>query len=157
VFQVPNFIMNLAYFTSCYGASFYLAWKLALVTLPLATLVIVPGLIYGRTLMGLAKRIHAEYNKSSMIAEQAISAIRTVYSFVGEQKAMDKFSAALDGTVKLGLRSGMAKGVAIGGNASMCFGLWAFMAWYGSKLVIDGKASPGNVFSAGFCVIFGGL
>lgn len=155
--KVPNFVMNLAYFVACYTASFFLTWKLALVTLPLTTLVIVPGLLYGRTLMGLAKKIHAEYSTSSMIAEQAISAIRTIYSFVGEQKAADKFSAALDGTVKLGLRSGFAKGVAIGGNAAVCFAMWAFMSWYGSKLVIDHKASPGNVFSAGFCVIFGGL
>ena len=149
--------MNVGYFTSCYAASFYLAWKLALVTLPLATLVIVLGVLYGRTQMTLANTMHAEYSKSSMIAEQALSAIRTVYSFVGEQKAMDNFSAVLDGTVKLGLRSGLAKGVAIGGNAALCFALWAFMSWYGSELVIDGKASVGNIFSACSSVIFGVL
>ena len=52
---------------------------------------IVLGLLYGRTQTTLANTMHAQYSKSSMIAEQDLSTIKTVYSFVGEQKAMEKF------------------------------------------------------------------
>lgn len=89
--------------------------------------------------------MHAEYNESTLIAEQAISSIRTVYSFVGEEKAIAKFSSSLAGTVKLGLKQGLAKGLSIGGNRSVIFVLWAFMSWYGSRLAINHAASGGRI------------
>ncbi|KAH9290464.1 hypothetical protein KI387_034581, partial [Taxus chinensis] len=35
--------------------------------------------------------------------------IRTVYSFVGEKRTLDNYSAALDDLVKLGVKQGLAK------------------------------------------------
>lgn len=126
-------------------------------TLPLATLSIVAGLVYGRTLIIIARKIHAEHTKSSIIAEQAVSSTRTVYSFVGEAKAMADFSSALDATVKLGLKQGLAKGIAIGGNGSVSYCLWAFISWYGSRLVMNHEISWGKIFAVGYCIILGGL
>lgn len=156
-FQVPNFVMNLSNFVASYAASLYLSWRLALVTLPLSSLLIVGGLLYGRTLIRIARKMHAESNKSSMVSEQAISSIRTVYSFVGEAKAMTNFSSALDATVKIGLKQGLAKGIAIGGNGSVSFALWAFISWYGSRLVMNHDVSGGMIFGVGYCIILGGL
>jgi ATP-binding cassette subfamily B (MDR/TAP) protein 1 len=118
---------------------------------------IVAGLLYGRTLIRIARKMHEEYTKSSIIAEQAVSSIRTVYSFVGEAKAMANFSSALDATVKLGLKQGLAKGIAIGGNGSLSFSLWAFISWYGSRLVMNHEATGGQIFGVGYCIILGGL
>jgi ATP-binding cassette subfamily B (MDR/TAP) protein 1 len=47
-FQVPNFSMNLSNFVASYAASLYLSWRLALVSLPQASLLILGGLLYGR-------------------------------------------------------------------------------------------------------------
>ena len=126
-------------------------------TLPLASLLIVGGMLYGRTLIAIARKMHAEYNESSIIAEQAISSIKTVYSFVGEEKAIAKFSSSLVGTVKLGLKQGLAKGLSIGGNRSVIFALWAFMSWYGSRLVLHHEASGGKIVGGGYCIILGRL
>ncbi|MGV7468019.1 ABC transporter transmembrane domain-containing protein, partial [Mycobacterium kansasii] len=92
---------------------------------------VIPGLIYGRALMGIARKMKDEYNKAGKIAEQAISSIRTVYSFVGETKTIADYSAALQGTVDLGLRQGLAKGLAIGSNG-LVFAIWSFMSYFGS-------------------------
>eukprot|EP01018_Ginkgo_biloba_P016166 Gb_10211 [translate_table: standard] len=154
--KVPIFIMNSSTFIFCYAAGFYLSWRLALVTFPFVTLLIIPGLIYGQTLIGLARKMHAEYNSASTIVEQALSSIRTVYSFVGEEKTMAKFSSALDGTVKLGLKQGLAKGLAIGSNG-VTFAIWGFMAWYGSRLVMYHGVSAGMILSTGFAIVLGGL
>jgi len=130
---------------------------MALVTMPLASVLIIAGMLYGRTLIRIARKMHAEYNESSIISEQAISSIRTVYSFVGEEKAIAEFSSSLVGTVKLGLKQGLAKGVSIGGDRSVVFALSAFMSWYGSRLVINHAATGGRIVSAGYCIIQGGL
>eukprot|EP00253_Pinus_taeda_P014570 PITA_14570 len=119
--KVPNFIINLSTFIATYAVSFYLSWRMASVTMPLASVLIAAGMLYGRTLIRIARKMHSEYNESNIIAEQTISAIITVYSFVGEEKAITKFSSSLVGTVKLGLKQGLAKGLSIGGNRSVVF------------------------------------
>ncbi|KAK1268040.1 putative multidrug resistance protein [Acorus gramineus] len=154
--KVPNLIMNTSTFFGAYIVAFILLWRLALVALPFVLLLIIPGLMYGRILMGLARNLREEYNKAGMVAEQAISSIRTVYSFVGESKTMKEFSAALEGSVKLGLKQGLMKGIAIGSNG-VAFAIWAFMCWYGSRLVMYHGGQGGTVFAVGASIIVGGL
>ena len=154
--QVPNFLMNCSTFFGSYVVGFILVWRLALVAFPTVVLLIIPGLMYGRILMSLARKIREEYNKAGAIIEQAISSIRTVYSFAGETKTMAAFSAALEDSVRLGLRQGLMKGIAIGSNG-ITFAIWALMAWYGSRLVMYHGGKGGDIFVVGASIIVGGL
>ncbi|XP_068345403.1 ABC transporter B family member 15-like isoform X2 [Pyrus communis] len=154
--KLPNFLMNFSMFSGSYVAAFIMMWRLAIVGFPFVVLLVIPGLIYGRTLMGLARQIREEYNKAGTIAEQAISSIRTVYAFVGENKTISEFSAALQGSVKLGLSQGLAKGLAIGSNG-VVFAIWSFMSYYGSRMVMYHGARGGTVFAVGAAIAVGGL
>lgn len=154
--QIPNFVMNTSLFIGCYIAAFAMLWRLAIVGFPFAVLLIIPGLVYGRTLLGIARKISEEYIKAGNIAEQAISSIRTVYAFAGETKTMADFSEALQGSVKLGLRQGLAKGLAIGSNG-ITFAIWAFMAYYGSRMVMYHGAKGGAVYAVGTAITYGGV
>ncbi|XP_048434899.1 ABC transporter B family member 15-like [Pyrus x bretschneideri] len=154
--KLPNFLMNFSMFSGSYVAAFIMMWRLAIVGFPFVVLLVIPGLIYGRTLMGLARQIREEYNKAGTIAEQAISSIRTVYAFVGENKTISEFSAALQGSVKLGLSQGLAKGLAIGSNG-VVFAIWSFMSYYGSRMVMYHGARGGTVFAVGAAITVGGL
>ncbi|KAM0942669.1 putative Type 1 protein exporter [Dioscorea sansibarensis] len=154
--KVPNFIMNFIMFIGNYAISFFLMWRLAIVALPMVFLLIIPGIMCGRILMNIAREMREEYGKATCVVEQAISSVRTVYSFVGERKSMENFSAALDGSVKLGLRQGLTKGLAIGSNG-VTFAIWSFLCWYGSKIVMDHGGHGGTVFAVGAGVIFGGM
>ncbi|KAJ8420274.1 hypothetical protein Cgig2_030247 [Carnegiea gigantea] len=153
---VPNFVMNTTTFVGSYVIAFTLLWRLAVVGLPFIVLLVVPGFMYGRILMGLARKLKVEYNKAGNIVEQAISSVRTVYAFVGESKTMANFSAALEGSVNLGLKQGLAKGMAIGSNG-VTFAVWAFTAWYGTKLVIHHGTQGGTVYAIGAALATGGL
>lgn len=154
--QVPNFVMNCSMFLGSYVAAFIMLWKLAIVGFPFLLLLVIPGLIYGRTLMGLARKLRDEYNKAGTIAEQTLSSIRTVYAFVGENKTITEFSTALEGSVKLGLSQGLAKGLAIGSNG-VVFAIWSFMSFYGSRMVMYHGAKGGTVFAVGAAIAVGGL
>ncbi|KAI3799160.1 hypothetical protein L1987_34450 [Smallanthus sonchifolius] len=154
--KVPMFLMNMSIFGGAYIVAFILLWRLAIVGLPFVIILVIPGLIYGRVLMNLSRKIREEYNKAGTVAEQAISSVRTVYSFVGEKKTLSEYSAALEGTVKLGLKQGLAKGVAIGSNG-IVFAVWSFLSWYGSRLVMYHGASGGTVFAVGAAIAIGGL
>ncbi|XP_072085762.1 ABC transporter B family member 15 isoform X1 [Arachis hypogaea] len=154
--KVPNFLMNASMFIGSYIVAFALLWRLAIVGFPFVVLLVIPGLMYGRTLMGLARKIREEYNQAGTVAEQAISSIRTVYSFVGENKTIGAFSDALQGSVRLGLKQGLAKGLAIGSNG-VVFAIWSFMSYYGSRLVMYHAAQGGTVFAVGAAIALGGL
>ncbi|KAG4151227.1 hypothetical protein ERO13_D04G051900v2 [Gossypium hirsutum] len=154
--KVPNFLMNVAIFVGCYMVAFIMLWRLAIVGFPFAVVLVIPGLMYGRGLIGIARKISEEYNKAGTIAEQAISSIRTVYSFVGESKTIAEFSAALQVSVQLGLRQGLAKGLAIGSNG-VVFATWSFMSYYGSRMVMYHNAPGGTVFIVAAAIAKGGL
>ncbi|CAH1437657.1 unnamed protein product [Lactuca virosa] len=154
--KVPVFLMNMSIFGGAYVVAFILLWRLAIVGLPFIIILVIPGLIYGRVLMSLSRKIREEYNKAGTVAEQAISSVRTVYSFVGENKTITEYSAALQGTVKLGLKQGLAKGIAIGSNG-VVFAVWSFLSWYGSRMVMYNGASGGTVFAVGAAIAIGGL
>ena len=148
--------MNISNFIGGYIVAFALLWRLAIVGFPFVVLLVIPGFMYGRTLMGLARKMREEYNQAGTIAEQAISSIRTVYSFAGESKTITAFSDALEGSVKLGLKQGLAKGLAIGSNG-VVFAIWSFMSYYGSRMVMYHGAKGGTVFAVGASLALGGL
>ncbi|KAK2998672.1 hypothetical protein RJ639_022796 [Escallonia herrerae] len=154
--KVPVIVMNVATFVGAYVVAFALLWRLTIVGFPFVVLLIIPGLMYGRAIMGIARKMRDEYNKAGAIVEQAISSVRTVYSFVGESKTIAEYSAALQGTVELGLKQGLAKGLAIGSNA-VIFAIWSFMAYYGSRLVMYHGARGGTVYVVGAAIAIGGL
>ncbi|KAF6162592.1 hypothetical protein GIB67_003138 [Kingdonia uniflora] len=67
-----------------------------------------------------------------------------------------KYSAILDTTVKLGIKQGIAKGLAVG-STGLSFAIWAFIAWYGSRLVMYEGESGGRIYAAGISFILCGL
>ncbi|KAL5697264.1 ABC-type xenobiotic transporter [Ranunculus cassubicifolius] len=154
--KVPHFLMCVGMFLGSYITALVLMWRLAIVGLPFTMLLIVPGLVYGWILMGLNRKMRDEYNKADSVVEQAISSIRTVHSFAGENKTLNKFTEALEGSVKLGLKQGLIKGIAVGSNG-VTLVIWAFMSWYSSRLVMHQHAKGGTIFAVGALIIMGGL
>ncbi|KAK1383713.1 ABC transporter [Heracleum sosnowskyi] len=154
--KVPLFVTDVAAFLSGYLVGFLMLWRLAIVGFPFVVLLVVPGLIYGRSLTGIARKMRDESSKAGAVVEKAISSIRTVYSFVGESKTLKEYSAALQGTVDLGLKQGLTKGLAVGSNG-LVFAIWAFMSYYGSRMVMYHGAHGGTVFAVGAANAVGGL
>ncbi|CAI8594406.1 unnamed protein product [Vicia faba] len=154
--KVPDFLKNVSQFIGSYVVAFISLWRLALVGFPFIVLLVVPGFMYKRTLMELARKIRQEYNQAGTIVEQTISSIRTVYSFVGETRTIAAFSDALEGSVKLGLKQGLAKGLVIG-ISGVNYAVWSLIAYYGSILVMYHGAKGGDVFAVGSLIGIGGL
>ncbi|PAN06443.1 hypothetical protein PAHAL_1G264200 [Panicum hallii] len=154
--KLPNFVMNATLFVSSYVFGFAVLWRLTLVALPSALLLVVPGIVYGRILTGIARRIREQYGRPGAIAEQAVSSARTVYASVAERSTVARFSAALEEPARLGVKQGLAKGVALGSNG-LTFAIWAFNIWYGSRLVMYHGYPGGTVFAISSAIVNGGL
>ena len=153
--QLPNFLMNASAFVASYIVSFIMLWRLTIVGFPFVVLLLIPGLMYGRALISISRKIRKEYNEAGSIAEQAILLVRTVYAFGSETKLIAKFSLALQGSVKLGLRQGLVKGISLG-SSGVVFAIWAFMTWHGSRMVMYHGAKGGTIYAVIICIAFGG-
>uniref|UniRef100_A0ACD5XWR8 Uncharacterized protein n=1 Tax=Avena sativa TaxID=4498 RepID=A0ACD5XWR8_AVESA len=154
--KVPNFVMNAARFLGSYAVCFALVWRLALVALPSLILLVIPGFMYGRILIGLTRKIREHYTCAGAIVEQAVSSARTVYSCAAERDTMARFSAALEESARLGIKQGLAKGIAIGSNG-ITFAIWALLVWYGSRLVMYHGYQGGSVYTVPMSIVVGGL
>ncbi|KAH9708539.1 ABC transporter B family member 15 [Citrus sinensis] len=156
-FQViPNCLAHLTSFIGSILVAFLLSWRLALAALPFSLLFIVPGIVFGKVLKDLGAQGKDAYEAAGGIAEQAISSIRTVYSFVGEHQTLKRFSLALRKNMELGIKQGLTKGLLLG-SMGMTYGAWAFQSWVGSVLVTERGEKGGLVFVAGICTILGGV
>lgn len=134
----------------------YLCWRLAIVAVPAMFLLILPGSVYGTMLSKTEEKLQEAYTVAGGIAEQALSSIKTVHSYVGEDKMVDRYSTALGPTLTLGVKQGQLKGMVFG-SVGVIYAIWALLSWYGSVLVIDKEIKGGDILSAGVCVIYGGL
>lgn len=153
--QIPNFIMNIATYFTSQLISFYLCWRLAIIAVPAMSLLVIPGILYGKLLADVGRKMQEAYRVAGKVAEQALSSTRIIFSYVGEDQTEESFSTALEPNLKLGFKQGLLKGLAIG-STGVVFAVWAFQAWYGSILVIEKGYKGGDVFIASVCVIIGG-
>ncbi|THG14798.1 hypothetical protein TEA_007785 [Camellia sinensis var. sinensis] len=154
--KVPKFLMHISQFISGLAFSTYFSWRLSLVAFPTLLLLVIPGMIYGKYLLYLSDKSFKEYGKANTIVEQALGSIKTVYSFTAEKNIVERYSAILDKTTKMGIKKGIAKGLAVG-STGLSFAIWAFLAWYGSRLVMYKGESGGQIYTAGIAFIMGGL
>ncbi|KAL6634179.1 hypothetical protein ACP70R_026850 [Stipagrostis hirtigluma subsp. patula] len=148
--------MNVTLFVGSYAVAFALLWPLTLVALPSVPLLVVPGFMYSRVLTGLARRIREQYARPGAVAEQAVSSVRTVYAFVAERSTMARFSVALEESARLGIKQGLAKGVALGSNG-ITYAISAFNVWYSSRLVMYHGYRGGTVFAVCATIVIGGV
>ncbi|KAH6795632.1 hypothetical protein C2S51_036618 [Perilla frutescens var. frutescens] len=154
--KIPDCLAYVSSFFFCLIFAFSLSWKLTLAAIPFTVMFIIPGLGFGKMMMDVAMQTIESYAVAGGIAEQAISSIRTVYSYVAEKQTVEKFSNALQKTMELGVKQGLARGLMMG-SMGVIYISWGFQAWIGSLLVSKKGEKGGDVFVAGFNVLMGGL
>lgn len=154
--KIPDCLAYMSSFFFCLIFAFTRSWRLTLAAIPFSLMFIVPGLGFGKLMMDVGMKMIESYGVAGGIAEQAISSIRTVYSYVGESQTLDRFSQALQTTMELGIKQGFARGLMMG-SMGVIYVSWAFQAWVGSILVTKRGERGGDIFVSGFLVLMGGL
>ncbi|KAK3144585.1 hypothetical protein QOZ80_4AG0315030 [Eleusine coracana subsp. coracana] len=155
--KVGNFIHYLATFLAGLVVGFVSAWRLALLSIAVIPGIAFAGGLYAYTLTGLTSKSRDSYANAGIIADQAIAQVRTVYSYVGETKALNSYSDAIQNTLKLGYKAGMAKGLGIGCTYGIACMSWALVFWYAGVFIRNGQTDGGKAFTAIFSAIVGGL
>ncbi|KAL8545923.1 hypothetical protein ACS0TY_005877 [Phlomoides rotata] len=155
--KVGNFIHYLSTFLAGLVVGFVSAWKLALLSVAVIPGIAFAGGLYAYTLTGLTSKSRESYASAGIIAEQSIAQVRTVYSFVGETKALNAYSDLIQNTLKLGYKAGMAKGLGLGCTYGIACMSWALVFWYAGVFIRSGQTDGGKAFTAIFSAIVGGM
>lgn len=129
-------------------------WQLCLLILILLPLLVVVSKLFGRRLKSLSTSIQDHTATLSTLAEEVISGIRIVKSFVQTQREKDRFADQVDQTLRLTLNRAGIMAVFIPVISLMTFSSATAVLWYGGRQVIDGTVTPGELFAF---VLFAGI
>eukprot|EP00897_Mesotaenium_endlicherianum_P002209 jgi/Mesen1/2015/ME000148S01116 len=155
--KVGNYIRLMTTFFGGFAIAFARGWLLSLVMLSSVPLLVVCGGVMSWVISKAATKGQEAYAEAGGLAEQCISAIRTVASFAGEARAEKEYSRSLDKAFGMGVRQGVASGAGLGVTMLVMFSTYALALWYGSLLVANSGYSGGNVMSVLFAIIIGGM
>ncbi|CAM6101410.1 unnamed protein product [Calypogeia fissa] len=146
------------YFTTCVASfvvGILIEWRIAILTLAVIPPIALVAGVWVYYLSRFTSQAASAYSEAGSIAEQAISQIRTVYSFVGEAKCLESYSTALQKNTKLETKGGLAKGVGMGATfttLNICYGL---LLIYGGVLIRKGETNGAQALAAIFSVMVG--
>ena len=117
--------------------AFIYGWDLTLIIMTMIPLMIIFGGIAAKVQSSFAEKEMAAYGKAGAIAEEALSAIRTVVAFGGQQKEVQNYTKRLAGAKKSGILRGMLTGVSGGLMFGIMYCVYALGFWYGITTIID--------------------
>lgn len=76
-------------------------------------------------LVGVREKIQEASAVAGRIVKQVLLSMRTVYSYVGEKWTVKSYEISLEQVLKLGIKQGLIKGMAIG-SRGISYAFWAF-------------------------------
>ncbi|CAH8301085.1 unnamed protein product [Eruca vesicaria subsp. sativa] len=155
--KAGHVLRYLCQFIAGFVIGFLSVWQLTLLTLAVVPLIAIAGGGYAITMSTISKKSEAAYADAGKVAEEVLSQVRTVYAYVGEEKAVSSYSKSLKRALKLGKRSGLAKGLGVGLTYGLLFCAWALLFWYASLLVRHGKTNGAKAFTTILNVIYSGF
>ncbi|MBU8896276.1 ATP-binding cassette domain-containing protein [Corallococcus sp. M34] len=126
---------------------FYTSPKLALLMLAIVPPVAVGGVLYGRRLRGLSRRVQDAVSTASEVAEESLSGLRTVRSFAAEKAEVERYGSAIHRTYELARERAAQASIFIGLASSAGYGAVVVVLWYGGRLVTDGQLTMGALTS----------
>ena len=143
--NVSQGLRNIGQVIGGFGFMFYTSWRLSLLMLIMIPPVAGAAAIFGKRIRGFSKRFQAALADASVVADETISGIRTVKSFVQESSEVDRYRVSLDQSFSMARGRTMAIAqfmtfAMIAGFASI-----AFVLWYGGRLVILSELSIGDL------------
>ncbi|CAF1582735.1 unnamed protein product [Rotaria magnacalcarata] len=109
--KVADFISLLARMVGCLVFAFVKGWKLTLVILSAAPLIV---LVFNLTIkfsIKYAKRQIEAYAKANTIAQEVLTGIRIVTAFNGQKKEQDRYAASLSEIPLIGIKKGIVQGL----------------------------------------------
>ncbi|KAM8810396.1 ATP-binding cassette sub-family B member 5 [Eudromia elegans] len=132
-------------------------WKLTLVILSVSPLLAASAAVWSTLLASLTAKELSAYAKAGAVAEEILTAVRTVVAFNGQKKAIAKYDVNLESARSVGMKKSITTNTSLGVSQFLIFGSYALAFWYGTKLTVEEKDTYdiGRVLIVFFSVLIG--
>ncbi|EDV37529.1 uncharacterized protein Dana_GF13488 [Drosophila ananassae] len=162
--KVVMFVHYLVSFVGALGLAFYKGWQLSLVCLTSLPLTFIAMGLVSVATSRLAKKEVNVYAGAAVVAEGALSGIRTVKAFEGEAKETLAYKASVIAAKYLNIKRNMFSGIGFGLLWFFIYSSYALAFWYGVGLVLKGYHDPyyanydaGTMITVFFSVMMGSM
>ncbi|KAJ1414190.1 P-loop containing nucleoside triphosphate hydrolase [Sesbania bispinosa] len=155
--KVGKFIQLVSTFFGGFVIAFTKGWQLCIVLLACIPCIVIVGGIMSMMMAKMSSRGQAAYAEAGNVVQQTVGAIRTVASFTGEEKAIEKYHNKLKIAYKTTVQQGLASGLGMGVLLLIVFSTYGLAMWYGSKLIIEKGYNGGDVFNIIISINTGGM
>lgn len=142
-------------FIASFVIGFIQGWKLTLVILAVSPLLGVSAAIFGKMLTGFTAKEQSAYAKAGAVAEEVLSAIRTVFAFSGQNKEIKRYNKNLEDAKRVGIKKAISSNIAMGFTFLMIYLSYALAFWYGTTLILNDEYTIGNLLTVFFVVLIG--
>ncbi|NXH93162.1 MDR1 protein, partial [Edolisoma coerulescens] len=154
--KISIFLQFFSTFVSGLIIGFIYGWKLTLVVMSVSPLLAASAAVWSTLLASLTAKELSAYAKAGAVAEEILTAIRTVVAFNGQQKALEKYDANLEMAKHVGMKKSITTNTCLGLSQFFIFGSYALAFWYGTKLTAeDPHYDIGRVLIVFFSVLVG--
>ncbi|CAM9221766.1 unnamed protein product [Bubo scandiacus] len=154
--KICIFVQFFATFLAGIIIGFIYGWKLTLVILSVSPLLAASAAVWSTLLASLTAKELSAYAKAGAVAEEILTAIRTVVAFNGQKEALAKYDANLEIAKSVGVKKSITTNTSLGVSQFLVFGTYALAFWYGTKLTAEEESYDiGRVLIVFFSVFVG--
>ncbi|XP_038567410.1 ATP-binding cassette, sub-family B (MDR/TAP), member 4 isoform X1 [Micropterus salmoides] len=142
-------------FVASFIIGFIRGWKLTLVILAVSPALGISAAVFSRVLATFTSKEQAAYARAGAVAEEVLSAIRTVFAFSGQDREIKRYNKNLEDAKNMGIKKAISANIAMGITFMMIYLSYALAFWYGSTLVLSNEYTIGTVLTVFFVVLVG--
>ncbi|MCX6033242.1 MAG: ABC transporter transmembrane domain-containing protein [Chloroflexi bacterium] len=126
---------------------FAMAWRLTLVMLAVVPLAVFGIILLGRFVRQISKEAQDALANVSAIAEEALTGVRIVKSFAREPYEVARYGDGVERLFGIAIRRARVRAIIGPVIGLLAFSTIALVLWFGSREVIAGHLTPGQLVS----------
>ncbi|XP_070026115.1 ABC transporter B family member 19-like [Nicotiana sylvestris] len=156
--KLGHFMSSISTFFCGVLIAFISSWEVSLLSLLVVPLILLIGASYTKEMSAIsAMKMAYLSHATSMVEEQTISQIKTVFAFVGETSSIKSFLDCIGKQMNLSKKEAFIKGVGTGIFQTVTFSSWALIVWVGAVVVSARRSSGGDVIATVMSILFGAI
>uniref|UniRef100_A0A3B3R1Z2 ATP-binding cassette, sub-family B (MDR/TAP), member 4 n=1 Tax=Paramormyrops kingsleyae TaxID=1676925 RepID=A0A3B3R1Z2_9TELE len=148
-------IQSVSTFIAGFVVGFLTGWKLTLVILAISPVLGISAAMFSKVMTSFTSKEQTAYAKAGAVAEEVLSAIRTVVVFAGQKKELRRYEKNLRDAKNVGVKKAITANIAMGFTFLIIYMSYALAFWYGSTLILAKEYTIGDLLTVFFAVIIG--
>ncbi|XP_009872053.1 PREDICTED: multidrug resistance protein 1-like, partial [Apaloderma vittatum] len=153
--KIGLLVQSLTTFVAGFVVGLIRGWKLTLVILAVSPVLGISAALWAKVLSTFTDKEQAAYAKAGAVAEEVLSAVRTVIAFGGQEKEIKRYHKNLEDAKQIGIKKAITANISMGAAFLLIYASYALAFWYGTTLVITDDYTIGKVLTVFFSVLIG--